>query len=52
MSPSESHNHKSKNTKHKSTLTETILSAEKNKAKNPPGVSIPPEKEMSPPQLG
>jgi len=52
MNPSEGHNNKSKGTKHNSTLTETIRSAEKNKKKNPPGVSIPPEKEMSPPQLG
>jgi len=52
MNPNEDHNHNGKSTKHHSTLVETLLSAEKNKIKNPPGVSIPPEEEMSPPQLG
>jgi len=41
-----------KNTKHKTTLPEVQPTAEKDKAKDPPGVSMPPEKEMSPPQLG
>jgi len=52
MNQNEGHNHKSKSTKHNSTLTEILSSAEKSKTKNPPGVSMPPEKEMSPPQLG
>jgi len=47
MYPDESHTHKSN-----STLVETVLAAEKNKTKNPPGVSMPSEKEMSLPQLG
>jgi len=52
MSPNESRDHKVKNNKSSAELTEAILSAEKSKAKNPPGLSMPPEKEMSPPQLG
>jgi len=52
MNPNEGHTNKSKNTKHNSTLAETVSAAEKSKTKNPPGVSMPPEKEMSPAQLG
>jgi len=52
MSPNEGHATKSKGTKHNSTLAETIATAEKSKTKNPPGVTMPPEEEMSPAQLG
>ena len=52
MNPNEAHTHKSKDTKHHSTLVEAALDTEKSKIKNPPGVSTPLEKEMSPPQLG
>ena len=48
MYPSEGH--AAKSTKNKSTLAETISAAEK--TKNPPGVLMPPEEEMSPAQLG
>ena len=50
MYPNESHIPKS--TKYKATLPESQPVAEKNKTKDPPGVSMPPEKEMSPAQLG
>ena len=52
MYSNESYTQKSKNTKSNSVLTETLLAAEKCKTQNPPGVSMPPEKEMSPAQLG
>jgi len=52
MYPNDGHTHRSKSTKHNSKLAETISNAEKSKTKNPPGVSMPPEKEMSPAQLG
>jgi len=52
MCPNESNTHKNKNTKHNSAFAETALAAEKSKTKNPPGVTMPPEKEMSPAQLG
>ena len=52
MYPNESNTHKSKNTKNNSKLAETISNAEKSKTKNPPGLTMPPEKEMSPAQLG
>jgi len=52
MYPNDNHTLKSKSTKHDSTLAETISAAEKSKTKNPPGVTMPPEKEMSPAQLG
>ena len=45
-------NHKNKNDKRASKLAEAIAAAEKTKTKNPPGVEIPLESEMSPPQLG
>ena len=52
MNPNEGYTPKNKNTKHDSKLAETISAAEKSKTKNPPGVTMPPEKEMSPAQLG
>jgi len=42
--------HKSNNPKNE--LAEAITAADEMKAKNPPNVTIPPEREMSPPQLG
>jgi len=50
MLPNEGSTNKS--TKHKSKFPEAQSNTEKNKAQNPPGVSMPPETEMSPPQLG
>ena len=50
MYPNESHT--SKSTKHKTALPEAQPAVEKNKATDPPGVNMPPETEMSPPQLG
>ena len=50
MRSNEGHTHKS--TKQKTTLPEAHPAAEKNKPKDPPGVNMPPETEMSPPQLG
>jgi len=52
MFPNKDHSKKDKSTNHNATLTETLSAAEKSKTKNPPGVSLPPETEMSPPQLG
>jgi len=52
MYPNEDNTHKSKSANHNATLSETQSAIAKNKTKNPPGVSMPPEKEMSPPQLG
>jgi len=49
MSPNKNH----KNTKHKSALPAEAQSFEvKDEPKDPPGVFMPPESEMSPPQLG
>ena len=48
MYPNE--NHSQKNAKHENVLPEGQPVAGKNKTK--PGAAIPPEKEMSPPQLG
>jgi hypothetical protein len=45
-------NEDQKNTNYRATLSETQTEAEKNKADDPPGVFMPPETEMSPPQLG
>ena len=50
MYPKDSHTKKSNNPKNE--LAEAITAAEEMKAKNPPNVTIPPEREMSPPQLG
>ena len=50
MYPNEGNTHKS--AKHKTVLPEIQSAAEKDKAKDPPGVDMPPETEMSPPQLG
>jgi len=36
----------------KSVLAEQIIDAEKRKSKNPPGLDMPLEKEMTPPQFG
>jgi len=52
MYPNEGQTHKNKNAKHNSTLAEAISAAEESKTQNPPGVSMPLEKEMSPAQLG
>lgn len=41
-----------KNVKHKAASPKNQQSKEKNKTNDPPGVSMPPEKEMSPPQFG
>jgi len=38
--------------KHNTAENKKQDTAEKNKAKDPPGVHMPPEKEMSPPQFG
>jgi len=43
---------KSKKTKPSSKLAEAVSAAEKCKAENPPGVSTPTEKELSPAQFG
>ena len=50
MYPNEGNNNKS--AKYKATLPEAQSATEKNKTKNPPSVNMPPETEMSPPQLG
>ena len=52
MYPNDNHTSKNKNPNHDSKLAETISAAEKSKTKNPPGVTMPPENEMSPAQLG
>jgi len=52
MHPNEGNNHKNKSDKRNTVSPETQSDTEKNKTKNPPGVFMPPEKEMSPPQLG
>jgi len=44
MYPNEAHTRKNENTKHSAT--------KQDKAKDPPGVSMPPETEMMPAQLG
>jgi hypothetical protein len=38
--------------KYKAALAETQDEAERNKADDPPGVFMPPETELSPPQFG
>ena len=50
MYPNESHNNKT--AKNKTAASKLQPIAEKDKTKDPPGVSMPPETEMSPPQLG
>jgi len=53
MCPNEGHTHKS--AKHEAALPEKHPSRGKNETEDLPGVSgvpMPPEKEMSPPQLG
>jgi len=53
MYPSENHTHKSKNTKHEAAPEIEAHSASgKTRTKNPPGVHMPSETEMSPAQLG
>jgi len=49
--PKENHTSKNKSPYHNAT-PETRPTDEKNETKNPPGVFMPPETEMSPPQLG
>jgi len=50
MSPKEGNTNK--NSKNKETLTKTPPAMERDKPKDPPGVHMPSEKEMSPPQFG
>jgi len=52
MYPNEGNSRKSKSAKHNDTLQKVQSTTEKNKTPDPPGVSMPPEKEMSPPQFG
>ena len=44
--------HSNKSTNHDAVLPKTKPDADKNETKDPPGVHMPPEREMSPPQLG
>jgi len=50
MNPTENQTHKNK--KSKDTLPKKQPITSENKTNDPPGVHMPPEKEMSPPQLG
>jgi len=52
MNPNEDHAKKSRNSKRDSILADTITNAEKSKAKNPRGVELPLEEDMTPPQFG
>jgi len=52
MHPHNNSSNKGKTHKHNSEIAEAISSAEKSKVKNPPGVEMPLEEEMSPAQLG
>jgi len=47
-----SKNHAEKDIKHKSAVPKSQPVAGEDKPKDPPGVNMPPETEMSPPQLG
>ena len=50
MYPKESNS--DKNTKQKAALPKTKSEADRKETKDPPGVNMPPETEMSPPQFG
>ena len=50
MYPNESHSNKS--TKHNAALPKPKPAADTNETNDPPGVHMPPETEMSPPQFG
>jgi len=52
MYPKEGSTHKGKNTKHNTTSPNKKAATEKKIVKNPPGVELPPETEMSPAQYG
>jgi len=52
MNPKEGHNPKKNTSQHDASMLEAHFDTDKNKTINPPGVTIPPETEMSPPQLG
>jgi len=45
-------NERSTHSKDKIELSKVQAAAEKSKTNDPPGVSMPPETEMSPPQFG